>query len=140
MRRTLVILLMCLALPTMAFADASALAPGGASPAGRFQLFVVPGHVGNPFLVDTVSGCVWHLFHDEKAKRSTFIEVDVENLHWSWGSGAQQVLVSRVDAANLTDEQKRVLKQELQKTGCGLSSVVLTPGTAEASQPAKPKK
>ncbi len=140
MGRTLVMLLMCLALPPTVFADSAAPAPGGASPVGRFQLFVVPGHAGNPFLVDTVSGCVWHLFQDEKTKRSTFIEVDVENLHWSWGSGAQQVLVSRVDAANLTDEQKRVLKQELQKTGCGLSSVVLTPGAGEASQPTKPRK
>ena len=65
------------------------------------------------------------------------------------------MLASRVDASTLTDEQKRTLKQELQKTGCGLSHVVLTPTTTPAKagetpqpapsqapppSPAKPKK
>lgn len=118
-------------------------------PTGRFQLVVVTGHPGSPFLVDTTSGCVWHLIQDEKTKRSTFIEMDVENLHWSWGSGAQQLLASRVDASNLNDEQKRALKQDLQRTGCGLASVVLTPGQGRVPEapelvtppgPKKPKK
>jgi hypothetical protein len=132
-------------LQSTAFAQ-SAVAPGGSPQPGRFQLVVVPGHAGSPFMLDTATGCAWHLIQDEKTKRSTFIEVDVENLHWSWGSGAQQLLASRVDGSNLTDEQKRTLKQDLQKTGCGLSNVVLTPGMARTTgeeakpEPAKSKK
>ena len=94
---------------------------------GRYQLVVVPGHAGSPFLLDTSTGCIWHIIRNEETKRSTFIEVDVENLHWSWGSGAQQTLAARIDGSNLTDEQKRLLKQDLARTGCGLSNVVLTP-------------
>ena len=101
----------------------------GTYPTGRFQLVVVSGHPGSPFLVDTTTGCVWHVIQDEKTKRSTFIEMDVENLHWSWGSGAQQLLASKVDASNLNDEQKRGLKQDIQKTGCG--SVVWAPGQGQ---------
>jgi hypothetical protein len=100
--------------------------------ASRFQLFVAPGHSGSPFLLDTATGCIWHQVQNDQTKRTTFVEVDVENLHWSWGSGAQQILASRVDGSNLTDEQKRLLKESLQKTGCGLSNVVLTPGPAPA--------
>ena len=116
---------LCLALSHAAFAETASTPQ-----TGRFQLVVVPGHPGSPFLLDTTTGCAWHLIQDEKTKRSTFIEMDVENLHWSWGSGAQQLLASRVDGSNLTDEQKRTLKQDLQKTGCGISNVVLTPGSA----------
>ncbi len=97
-------------------------------PIGRFQLIVVPGHPGSPFLIDTTTGCIWHQVQHQETKRTTFVEVDVENLHWSWGSGAQQVLASRVDSSNLTDEQKRAMKKGLQKTACGLSNLVLTPG------------
>src|SRR6185295_2101803 len=75
---------------------------------GRFQLFVAPGHSGSPFLLDTTTGCIWHQVQNDTTKRTTFVEVDVENLHWSWGSGAQQILASRVDGSNLTDEQKRL--------------------------------
>jgi len=140
-RTAFMVLLGCLGLSAAA-ASAETAEPG------RYQLVVVPGHAGNPFLIDSASGCVWHIFVDEKTRRSTFVEVDVENLHWSWGSGAQQVLASRVDASSLTDEQKRTLKQDLQKTACGLSHVVLMPGTparaGETHQPApspsKPKK
>ena len=99
----------------------------------RFQLFVAPGHSASPFLLDTTTGCIWHQVQNDQTKRTTFVEVDVENLHWSWGSGAQQILASRVDGSNLTDEQKRILKESLQKTGCGLSNVVLTPGPAPAA-------
>jgi hypothetical protein len=95
---------------------------------GRFQLFLAPGHSGSPFLLDTATGCIWHQVQHPETKRTTFVEVDVENLHWNWGSGAQQILASRVDSSNLSDEQKRLLKENLQKTGCGLSNVVLTPG------------
>ncbi|MGH7166172.1 MAG: hypothetical protein ACREIS_11680 [Nitrospiraceae bacterium] len=114
---------------------------------GRFQLVVVPGHPGSPFLIDTMSGCIWHQVQNQDTKRTTFVEVDVENLHWSWGSGAQQLLAGRIDAANLTDEQKRALKDNLQRTACGLTSVVLTPGlrpggglpSSQPSAPAPPK-
>ena len=100
---------------------------------GRFQLFLAPGHSGSPFLLDSVTGCIWHQVQNEQTKRTTFVEVDVENLHWSWGSGAQQILASRVDGSNLTDDQKRLLKESLQRTGCGLSNVVLTPGPGPGS-------
>jgi hypothetical protein len=96
-------------------------------------MFLAPGHSGSPFLIDTATGCVWHQVQHQETKRTTFVEVDVENLHWSWGSGAQQILGSRVDGSNLTDEQKRTLKESIQKTGCGLSNVVLTPGPAPAA-------
>jgi hypothetical protein len=128
-------LLACLTLPGTAFAQAVTAAPGAPPPLGRFQLVVVTGHSGSPFLIDTATGCIWHLIQHQETKRSTFIEVDVENLHWSWGSGAQQLLASRIDAANLAEEQKRALKQDLQKTGCGLSSVVLTPGPPPSTRP-----
>ncbi len=97
-------------------------------PSGRFQLIVVPGHAGSPFLIDTTTGCIWHQIHNQQTRRTTFVEVDVENLHWSWGSGAQQTLTSRIDGSNLNDEQKRAMKEGLQKTACGLSNLVLTPG------------
>jgi len=100
---------------------------------GRFQMFLAPGHSGSPFLLDTITGCIWHQVQNEQTKRTTFVEVDVENLHWSWGSGAQQILASRVDGSNLTDDQKRLLKESLQRTGCGLSNVVLTPGPGPGS-------
>jgi hypothetical protein len=136
---------MCLLAPGALSAQTPAAAPTAPQTAGRFQMVVVPGHAGSPFLLDTTSGCVWHIFQDEKTKRSTFVEVDVENLHWSWGSGAQQILATRVDASNLNDEQKRTLKQDLQKTACGLSHVVLTPGApqktgAEPEPSKKPQK
>lgn len=111
-------------------------APIPPGPTGRYQLVAVTGHQGSPFLLDTATGCVWHLVQNTETKRSTFIEMDVENLHWSWGSGSQQLLAARVDASNLNDEQKRALKQEVQKTGCGVSPVVLTPTLTEAPRPA----
>ena len=109
------------------FAQTAAQAPAMTPLSGRYQLVVVPGHPGSPFLVDTASGCLWHQVQDEKTKRTTFIEVDVENLHWSYSSGAQTLLAARIDAAQITDEQKRTLKQDLQKTGCGSFNVVLAP-------------
>ena len=144
MRR--VFLLLSSVLLVAAYAHAATPIPEGASPqlgasppsvsspsptplpAGRYQLAVVPGHPASPFLIDTATGCIWHQIQQQETKRTTFVEVDVENLHWSWGSGAQQLLASRIDAANLTNEQKRALKEELHKTACGLSNVVLTPG------------
>ena len=137
---SLLAVLSALALSQPAYAQTAPPVPSapGASPQpGRYQLVVVPGHAGNPFMLDTATGCSWHLVQDEKTKRSTFIEMDVENLHWSWGSGAQSMLASRVDGSNLTDEQKQTLKQDLQKTGCGVSHVVLTPGAPAPAEPAK---
>ena len=53
--------------------------------------------------------------------------MDIENLHWSWGSGAQQKLAQKIEESKLSDEQKRVLKQQLTRTACGWTPVVLTP-------------
>jgi len=124
--------------PSITVAQTPAAAPSATAPTGegRFQLVVVPGHPGSPFLLDTSTGCIWHIIRNEETKRSTFIEIDVENLHWSWGSGAQQTLAARIDGSNLTDEQKRLLKQDLARTGCGLSNVVLTP--TPGARPAAP--
>jgi len=137
--RSVLILLSFLMLSHAAFAQTAAPGPDAQHQPGRYQIVVVPGHPGSPFMLDTATGCTWHLVQDEKTKRSTFIEMDVENLHWSWGSGAQSMLAARVDASNLTAEQKQALKQDIQKTGCGLSSVVLTPGLAAAPTPEQPK-
>ncbi len=140
--RSLMALVLCLVLSPTTYAQTAPPAPAASPQTGRYQIVVVPGHAGSPFMVDTATGCAWHLVQDEKTKRSTFIEMDVENLHWSWGSGAQSLLAARVDASNLTDEQKSALKQELQKTGCGVSHVVLTPGgtppPAEGSKSERP--
>ncbi len=107
-------------------------------PIGRFQLVVVPGHPGSPFLLDTTSGCIWHQVQNQETKRTTFVEVDVENLHWSWGSGAQQLLARRVETSNLNAEQKRAMMEALQATACGRTNVVLTPGARPAGSPASP--
>jgi ABC-type sugar transport system substrate-binding protein len=114
----------------VAFAQTPA-APGAVPPAGRFQLVVVPGHQANPFMIDTATGCLWHAVQDAKTKRYSFTEVDVENLHWSYASGAQTVIASRIDASPITGEQKTALKQNLQKTSCGLFNVTLAPGPAQ---------
>lgn len=128
--RRLLIFLVFLAIPSTALAQQVVVPP-----TGHYQLVVVPNHPGSPFLLDTTTGCVWHLIQHQETKRSSFIEVDVENLHWSWGSGAQQLLAARIDASELAAEQKRALKQELQRTGCGLSNVVLTPGIMPVTAP-----
>ena len=111
---------------------------------GRFQLVSVSaGQQAGVFLIDTASGCAWQLGSNPQTKRLTFIEMDIENLHWSWGSGAQQQLGRKIDESNLSSEQKQLLKQELQKTACGWTPVVLTPPptapstTPQAAQPAK---
>ena len=135
--RCTLVLLSVIVLSQTAYAQTASPAPGPAPQPGRYQLVVVPGHSGSPFMVDTATGCAWHLVQDEKTKRSTFIEMDVENLHWSWGSGAQSMLAARVDGSDLTAEQKQTLKQDLQKTGCGVSHVVLTPGAPASTEPAK---
>ena len=57
---------------------------------GRFQVVSIStGQQAGVFLVDTATGCTWQLGANPETKRLTFIEMDVENLHWSWGSGAQ---------------------------------------------------
>jgi hypothetical protein len=111
---------------------------------GRFQLVSVSaGQQAGVFLVDTASGCAWQLGSNPETKRLTFIEMDIENLHWSWGSGAQQQLGRKIDESSLSGEQKQLLKQELQKTACGWTPIVLTPPptaastTPPATQPAK---
>lgn len=136
--RSLTVLVGCLVLSQSAFAQSAPPTSGASPQPGRYQLVVVPGHPGSPFMLDTATGCAWHLVQDEKTKRSTFIEMDVENLHWSWGSGAQSMLAARVEASNLASEQKVALKQDLQKTGCGISNVVLTPGAVAAAEEPTP--
>jgi len=107
--------------------------PGSSQTAGRYQL-VTMGNSASTFLIDTSNGCVWHLVQNEKTKRPTFIEADVENLHWGWGSGAQQILAAQIEALN-KEEQKIILKQKLQKTECGQFNVTLSPdGTRKSDQ------
>lgn len=118
--------------PGMAMTNVTPPGTGTPPQAGRFQLIVVPGQNGSPFLLDTATGCLWHQYYHQQTNRTTFIEVDVENLHWGWGTGAQQLLTSRIDATSLPDEQKRTLKDNLQKTTCGASGLALTPGAAQA--------
>jgi hypothetical protein len=103
-------------------------------PVGRFQLVSVSaGQQAGVFLLDTATGCTWQLGANPDTKRLTFIEIDVENLHWSWGSGAQQKLAQKIDESRLPEDQKGLLKQELNKTACGWTPVVLTPSSASAS-------
>jgi len=82
------------------------------------------------------------MVQNEKTMRPTFIEADVENLHWGWGSGAQQILAAQIDSLNHTEDQKRILKQNLQKTECGQFNVTLSPEGSRRSEQApeaKPK-
>jgi hypothetical protein len=104
------------------------------SPVGRFQLIVAPGHPGSLFLVDTVTGCLWHQMNVDDSKRVRFVEIDVDNLHWSWGSGSQQVLATRIDSSSLNDQQKHLFKEGLQRTACGITPIVLTPSPASTGQ------
>jgi hypothetical protein len=104
---------------------------------GRFQLVSVStGQQAGVFLIDTHSGCTWQLASSPETNRLSFIEMDIENLHWSWGSGAQQKLAQKVDEAKLPEDQQRLLKQELTKTACGWTPIVLTPSPSTSS--AKP--
>jgi hypothetical protein len=101
-------------------------------PVGRFQLVsVAAGQQAGVFLLDTATGCTWQLGANPDTKRLTFIEIDVENLHWSWGSGAQQKLVQKIDESRLPEDQKALLKQELHKTGCGWTPGVLAPSSTD---------
>lgn len=112
MRQTLLVLFLWLIVPAPLFAQTPTTAHTAPQPAGRYQVIVIPDHPGSPFLLDSATGCVWHRVQDEKTKRTMFIEVDVENLHWSYSSGAQMLLAARIDASSITDEQKRALKQD----------------------------
>jgi hypothetical protein len=123
----MLVLLIGLISPAALYAQTPTTAQTAPQTAGRYQLVLVPGHPGSPFLLDSATGCMWHQVQDEKTKRTSFTEVDVENLHWSYSSGAQTLLAARIDASSITDEQKRALKQDLQKTGCGNFNVVLAP-------------
>jgi hypothetical protein len=98
---------------------------------------------GSPFLVDTTTGCVWSAVQDQESKRTAFVEVEVQNLHWSMAS--QAVLSQRIDSSTeLNADQKRALKGELERTRCGQFSVLLTsdqgagrPGESKAPPPTK---
>jgi hypothetical protein len=112
------------------------LAAAQSTPAsvGRFQLVSVSaGQQAGVFLLDTATGCTWQLGANPDTKRLTFIEMDVENLHWSWGSGAQQRVAQKIDESRLPEDQKTLLKQELNKTACGWTPVVLTPSSTSSS-------
>jgi len=101
-----------------------------AVPVGRFQLVsLAAGQQAGVFLLDTATGCTWQLGANSETKRLTFIEIDVENLHWSWGSGAQQKLIQKIDESRLPEDQKGLLKEELQKTSCGWTPGVLAPSS-----------
>lgn len=115
---------------SLLFLGAADLAAAQA-PVGRFQLVAVSGQQSTLFLLDTVTGCTWQLAQNPETKRLAFSEMDVENLHWSWGSGSQQILAQKIEASNQPEEQKRVLKEELRRTACGWTLVVLTPGPGE---------
>jgi len=105
-------------------------------PVGRFQLVSVSaGQQAGVFLVDTATGCTWQLGRNEETKRLSFVEMDVENLHWSWSSGAQQILAQKIDQTKLPNDQKTLLKQEVSKTACGIMPVVLTPATPPPGKP-----
>lgn len=107
-------------------------------PVGRFQLVSVSaGQQSGVFLLDTATGCTWQLGANPDTKRLTFIEMDVENLHWGWGSGAQPKLAQKIDESKLPEEQKTLLKQELQKTACGWTPVV--PARSSADSTAAPE-
>jgi hypothetical protein len=111
-----------------------ATAQSASSPVGRFQLVSVStGQQTGVFLLDTATGCTWQLGANPDTKRLSFIEMDVENLHWSWGSGAQQRLAQKIDETKLPEEQKTLLKQELNKTACGWTPVMLPPSSAGAA-------
>jgi hypothetical protein len=98
---------------------------------GRFQLVSISaGQQAGVFLIDTHSGCTWQLASSPETNRLSFIEMDIENLHWSWGSGAQQKLAQKIDEAKLPDDQQRLLKQELTKMACGWTPIALTPSTS----------
>jgi hypothetical protein len=95
---------------------------------GRFQLVSVSaGQQAGVFLLDTVTGCTWELARNDKTKRLTFVEMDVENLHWSWGTGAQDEITKKIESSKLDKEKKSLLKQELRKTACGWTPIVVTP-------------
>jgi hypothetical protein len=121
-----------------------ALAQSTPEAVGRFQLVsVTTGQQAGVFLLDTATGCTWQLGANPDTKRLTFIEMDVENLHWSWGSGAQQQLAQKIDESKLPEDQKNLLKQELGRTACGWTPVGLTPpqsGAASRSETTSPRK
>lgn len=134
MRRVL-FLLACvtLAMPAAALAQQMIVPP-----TGRYQLVVAAGIAGSPFLVDTTTGCVWSTVQDQESKRTAFIEVEVQNLHWSLAS--QAVLSQRIDGTpELNADQKRALKGELERTRCGAFSVLMTPEQPGGGRPGESK-
>ncbi len=133
------VLLVFLIISTFSFVQiqvASAQVASVQVPVGRFQVVSVSaGQQAGVFLLDTTSGCTWQLGRNQETNRLTFVEMDVENLHWSWGSGAQQKLAQKIDESKLPSEQKALLKQELNRTACGWTPVVLTPPPPPPSKP-----
>ncbi len=117
-------------------ASASAQGTPTQPPAGRYQLVSVSaGQQAGVFLVDSATGCTWQLGRNQETNRLTFVEMDIENLHWSWGSGAQQKLAQKIDETMIPNDQKTLLKQEVGKTACGITPVVLIPPATPPSKP-----
>jgi len=134
-------LLIVFALSTIEVRAALAQATPPQVPVGRFQLVSVSaGQQAGVFLIDTATGCTWQLGRNQETNRLTFVEMDVENLHWSWGSGAQQRLAQKIDESRLPGDQKAQLKQDLGRTACGLTPVVLTPPAPPGKPEAGPTK
>ena len=120
----------------MQTASVSAQGAPAQPPVGRFQLVSVSaGQQAGVFLVDSATGCTWQLGRNQETNRLTFVEMDIENLHWSWGSGAQQKLAQKIDETKLPNDQKALLKQEVSKTACGIMPVVLTPPSPAPIKP-----
>ncbi len=133
--RQLLIGLVCFSLGIPAAASAQQMI---VPPTGRYQLVVAAGIPGSPFLVDSTTGCVWSTVQDQESKRTAFIEVEVQNLHWSLAS--QAVLSQRIEGtAELNADQKRALKGELERTRCGSFSVLMTPEQPGAGRPGETK-
>lgn len=140
MSKTLVFLIVS-ALTLMLPGIAPAQTAQSQVPVGRFQLVSMSaGQQAGVFLVDTATGCTWQLGRNQETNRLTFVEMDVENLHWSWGSGAQQKLAEKIDESKLPNDQKALLKQEVNKTSCGITPVVLTPPPPPGKPEAAPTK
>jgi hypothetical protein len=94
---------------------------------GRFKLVSVSlGQQAGVSLLDTHLGCTGQLATNSESNRLSFVEMAGENLHWSLSSGAEQKLADKINESKLSADQKQLIKQELNKTACGWSPVVLT--------------
>ena len=110
--------------PGTTFADPLTQPSGNVPLAGHYRILVVPGNQQSPFLIDTVSGCMWRLIKDKNTKPFVAVEADAQNLDLSY---AEVLMVERIDFSPLTNKSKRGFKPDLQKGKCGRFTVGLTP-------------